>query len=198
MLLLTYMYAGTSTIFPHTSEPRVHHPIRTPTTMSNIADRVLLSRRSCKKPPPESAVFSRELHAGKIAEEASEYNAADFNIISAGYPRNEEIQQIQQLYYDSLGTTVEYIRRRDSLISRLLPSLRDDGLVPTYPAKFVEELCVFFHYDEETRNFWNNYCYPLSLYVERATDQTAFIKRKVAERTDILSTAARREHRLGR
>ena len=110
----------------------------------------------------------------------------------------EEIQQIQQLYYDSLGTTVEYIRRRDSLISRLLPSLRDDGLVPTYPAKFVEELCVFFHYDEETRNFWNNYCYPLSLYVERATDQTAFIKRKVAERTDILSTAARREHRLGR
>ena len=149
--------------------------------MSNIADRVLSNCRSCKKPPPESAVFRREMHAGKIAEEASEYSDADFNIVCGGYPNNEEIQQLQQLYYNSLGTTVEYIRRRDILISRLLPSLHDDG----------------HYYDEETRNSWQNYCYPMSLYVERATDQTAFIERKVVERAELLSAAARRVHRLG-
>ena len=137
------------------------------------------------------------MHAGKVAEEASEYTDADYNIVCAGYPDNEEIQQLHQLYCDSLGATVEFIHRRDTLISSLLPRLRDAGLVPMYPSKLVEELCVFFHYDEETRNFWRNYCYPMSLYVERATEQTAFIERKLAERAQLQVTAGEREYSLG-
>lgn len=166
--------------------------------MSSIADRVLSKPRSCKKSPPESAVFIRELHAGKIAKEASEYNALDLNIVEAGNPDNEEIQQLRQLYYDSLGATVEYIRRRDVLINSLLPPLREAGLVPMYSTDFVEELCAFFHYEEETRNFLQDYSYPMFLHVERAAAQTEFIKRKVAERAAMQTAAEPRTHRSSR
>ena len=105
--------------------------------MSNIADPALSKPRSCKQPPPESTLFIRELHAGKIAEEASEYNWSDLNLIEASKPNNKEIQQLQQLYYDSLGATVEYICQRDALISSLLPPLRAASLILLFSSIYM-------------------------------------------------------------
>lgn len=84
--------------------------------------------------------------------------------------------------------TAGLIRLRDSLISRFLPSLQTNGLVPKYRAKFVEELFFDLFYDDdnyEMRNFWRDYCNPKNLSIEKANAQNNFIAKKHNERVEL-------------
>ena len=163
--------------------------------MSNIADRVLSNPRSCKKPPPFSSVWAREHHKYILASRASVFHWAELNMIEIANPTNEEIKQVQRLEREWC-LTPELIHRRDALIRRFLPSLRAAGLVQRKSSKYVEKLVGFFGYqDEETRNFWQDYCHPWELNVERAKAQTAFIARKDAERAAIQAAAEQSENR---
>ena len=172
------------------SHTRTPHPHQLPPTMSNIAERVLSKPRSCKKPPPSTSVFAREHHKYKLASRASIFHWTDINIIEAANPTNEAIREFQQ-FKREFFCTPEVIHRRDALIRRFLPSLRAAGLVPRCSSNYVEKLVRFFGYqDEETRNFWQDYCHPLVLNVDRANAQMAFIARKDAERAAIQATAA--------
>ena len=169
--------------------PPKHKPPYSPriTPMSNIAARVLKNPRACKKQPPAACVASRVARDFKIAAEASEYKWIDFNFIVVGFPHEKEIQDFRRrchMYRNTAGL----IRRRDSLISRFLPSLQTNGLVPKYKAKFVEQLFFDLFYDDDNHemwNFWHDYCNPKTLSIEKANDQNNFIARKHNERVQL-------------
>ena len=155
--------------------------------MSNIAARILSKPRACKDPPPAACVASREARDVRIAEESSKYHWIEFNFVVVGFPHEKDIQDFQELLRRASRKTVRHVQLRDSLISRFLPTLQADGLVPRYRAKFVLELyCYFLHDDDnhEMRNFWWDYLNPRDLSIERTNAQNKFIAKKHSEREE--------------
>ena len=180
---LTLFERISKTKSPPTQTPLVEYTH----TMSNIAARILAKPRACKDPPPAACVESREARDVGIAEESSKYHWIEFNFVVVGFPHEKDIQDFQELLRRAPHKTVKHVQMRDAIISRFLPALLADGLVPRYSAKFVLELyCYFLYVDDnhEMHNFWWDYHNPRDLSIERTNAQNKFIARKHSEREE--------------
>ena len=119
----------------------------------------------------------------------SPYHQLDIILIAAGYPNNTEIQDLNKRAHDHDfdSCTEEFIHERESIVSRYLPPLQRDGLVPAYLSKQIQEVVNFF----ELWDWWLAFHKQTSLSVSTASIQTEFIRKKIAERDAILAQQSR-------
>lgn len=150
--------------------------------MSNIADRVLSNPRRTKKPPATycspTEFYRRVRTAYAHASCTSDYHWVDIYLAAAGLPDDQETQELLRRFRDPdyETSTAEFVAERDEILSRKIPGLREQGLLPVLCTKGIQELVNFYAESEETQSFWRKYQSQASLSVEATAAQNRFIE----------------------
>ena len=150
--------------------------------MSNIADRVLSNPRRTKKPPATycspTEYYRRVRTAYAHANCTSDYHCVDIYLAAAGLPDDQETQELLRRLRDPdyETSTAEFVTERDEILSRKIPGLREQGLLPVLCTKGIQELVNFYAESETTQSFWRNYQRQATLSVEAAAVQNRFIE----------------------
>ena len=144
----------------------------------SIADRIRTKSRTTKKP----VIYCSEIeHRNNFwrAWGRSEYLEADFVQVAAGYPDNQAVQELYRKFEDDddYAETADFIRERDSIISSLLPALKEQGRVPNYDSKYLQDLVIHFNRDQVVTSWWLDYCETKAISWQRTQFQTEFIKK---------------------